>query len=73
MKPKRAIQAGLTCRHPDRDFPKLMCGYLLPCPYHTVIIDLGATPPTVNIPITSRAIYQRERLGEIALVLSQEV
>ena len=32
----------LTCRHPDRDEPKLMCGYPLPCPHHTVIIDADA-------------------------------
>jgi hypothetical protein len=30
------------CKHPDCDVPKLVCGYPLPCPHHTVIID-GAT------------------------------
>ncbi len=28
-----------TCEKPDIDCPKLICGYLIPCPYHTVIID----------------------------------
>lgn len=35
------------CNHPDRHEPKLKCGYPLPCPYHTVIID----PPNIyNVP-----------------------
>ncbi len=34
------------CKQPDRDCPKLECGYPLPCPYHTVIIENG----TVTIP-----------------------
>jgi hypothetical protein len=28
----------LICRHPDRHNPKLVCGYPLPCPFHTVIV-----------------------------------
>lgn len=27
------------CQKPDRHVPKLTCGYPLPCPYHTVIVD----------------------------------
>ncbi len=34
------ISKMLTCRRPDRDCPKLVCGYPLPCPHHTVVIDL---------------------------------
>lgn len=26
------------CTKPDRDVPKLMCGYPMPCPHHTVVI-----------------------------------
>ncbi len=60
-----------TCRKPDRDMPKLVCGYPLPCPYHTAIIDLGAKPvPTVTIPVTSDATGSLERLGDITLALS---
>lgn len=28
-----------TCTKPDRDVPKLVCGYPLPCPHHTVVLD----------------------------------
>lgn len=27
------------CDKPDRDVPKLTCGYPIPCPYHTVVIE----------------------------------
>jgi hypothetical protein len=62
----------LTCRHPDRDCPKLICGYPLPCPYHTVTLDLGADPPTVTIPVTSDAMKSpmRERVGQIGRALA---
>lgn len=29
----------LTCQRPDRDAPKLVCGYPLPCPHHTEVLD----------------------------------
>jgi len=64
----------LTCRHPDRDVPKIMCGYPLPCPWHTVIIDETVTPPTVTIPITSDAISRpslREAIAEVAAALEK--
>jgi hypothetical protein len=47
-----------TCRHPDRDVPKLMCGFPLPCPWHTAIIHADRTPPTVEIAI-ARAVKRR--------------
>ncbi len=25
------------CNHPDRDNPRIECGYPLPCPYHTIV------------------------------------
>lgn len=41
------------CNKPDKDFPELICGYPLPCPYHTIIIDPTADPvPTITIPAT---------------------
>lgn len=63
-----------TCKHPDRDVPKLVCGYPLPCPWHTVVVDSTVTPATVTIPVTSDAMMSpaRERVGEIATVLSSE-
>lgn len=30
----------MFCSKPDRDVPKLVCGYPIPCPYHTVMIEL---------------------------------
>lgn len=60
------------CKQPDRDTPELICGYPLPCPYHTVTIDMRAEPPTVTIPVTQPKAAQPEVLGllkEIALSL----
>jgi hypothetical protein len=59
-----------TCRHPDRDVPKLMCGYPLPCPHHTVVLDLEAQ--TVTIPLASDACKSpmRERVGDIGRALA---
>ena len=28
-----------NCTQPDRDEPGLVCGYPLPCPWHTIMID----------------------------------
>jgi hypothetical protein len=36
---KKTVQR--TCESPDRDSPKLKCGYPIPCPYHTVISEPG--------------------------------
>lgn len=38
------------CEHGDRDVPSILCGYPLPCPYHTVILDTTTEPPCVKIP-----------------------
>ena len=27
------------CQHPDRDEPRLVCGYPIPCPHHTLEVD----------------------------------
>jgi hypothetical protein len=37
------------CNKPDRDVPSLTCGYPIPCPYHTITIDMKDSP-TVTIP-----------------------
>lgn len=29
----------MTCRQPDRDEPRIKCGYPLPCPFHTIVVD----------------------------------
>jgi hypothetical protein len=61
-----------SCRHPDRDNPKILCGYPLPCPWHTAVIHADRDPPTVEIPIHSDALRSpaRERVGEVARVLT---
>jgi len=33
-------QKTLTCEKKDHDGFDLICGYPIPCPWHTVIIDL---------------------------------
>jgi len=50
------------CNRPDRDFPRMKCGYPLPCPWHTLIIDPVAG--TVTIPL-----HPDTRLGDIAQIL----
>lgn len=66
----------MYCKKPDRDVPEILCGYPLPCPYHTVTIDLGAKPiPTVTIPVTiPEAADPRvlSKLKRIASVLKEE-
>ena len=64
----------MNCKRPDRDFPELICGYPLPCPWHTVRIHLGKTPPTVEIPATASKIVRHktlQRLKQIARILSE--
>jgi len=58
-----------TCRHPDRDEPRMMCGYPLPCPHHTVVIDVAAG--TATFPLGSDAMKSpmRERVGQIGRAL----
>lgn len=51
------------CKRPDRDVPELICGYPLPCPWHTVIIDTRAMPPTVTIPATAAPQINPKMLG----------
>lgn len=61
------------CQHPDRDVPGLVCGYPLPCPYHTVVIHADKTPTTVEISVTAtRARRVRRQLENIARALSEE-
>jgi hypothetical protein len=63
------------CRQPDHDNAKLVCGYPLPCPWHTVVIDTNVTPPTLTIPITSdaaRNMIARERLASIGIAFASE-
>ena len=63
------------CTKPDRDVSSLICGYPLPCPYHTVIIETEFDPPIIKIPATiPQAVDPRmlKKLKEIANVLKEE-
>ena len=61
----------LTCKHPDRECSKLMCGRPLPCPWHTAVIHADKTPPTVEIPATAtEALESRAKLAGIGLALA---
>lgn len=63
----------LYCRHPDRDVPGIECGYPLPCPYHTVVIDTTGPVPTVTRPVTRQVSgKQMDRLKEIAVLFHGE-
>lgn len=37
-----------TCNKPDRHLPRLVCGFPLPCPYHTITLDTTGTEPTIE-------------------------
>jgi len=49
----------------------MMCGYPLPCPHHTAILDLAAQ--AVTIPLASDALKSpmRERIGAIGRALTE--
>lgn len=60
----------LTCRQLDRDCSKLKCGYSLPCPHHTAIIEQSTG--YVYIPFTAKAAFNnRKKLVKIAEVISE--
>ena len=62
------------CQQPDRDSlnGKMRCGYPLPCPFHTVTLDLTTRPPTLVQPLTMPlAKKQRDRLTMIAVRLAK--
>ena len=66
----------MICKKEDRDVPGLICGYPIPCPYHTVTIDLAAQPvPTVTIPVTAEKhvdVKMLRKLKAIARVMDIE-
>lgn len=40
LRGKMTETKNLTCQKPDRDAPMLICGYPLPCPYHTINVEV---------------------------------
>jgi len=62
------------CTNPDRHNPELICGYPLPCPYHTVVIEVESDPPRIIIPATIPKAADPEilnKLKEIAGILKK--
>ncbi len=62
----------LYCKKPDRDVPGIECGYPLPCPYHTVIIDMTEAPTTTIPPKADIDKNTRDKISEIVNVLKKE-
>lgn len=59
-----------TCQHPDRDVPEITCGYPLPCPYHTVEIELGSKAAMATFPPeATAAIEHQEKVQSIVRAL----
>jgi hypothetical protein len=40
----KSVTEHRMCQKPDRDVPGIKCGYPLPCPYHTVILNTTEEP-----------------------------
>ncbi|KKN09208.1 hypothetical protein LCGC14_1049030 [marine sediment metagenome] len=56
----------LYCKQPDRNCPGLVCGYPLPCPWHTVVIEEGIAHLPPEIPADPEVV---SRVIEVAKVL----
>ena len=70
MAKKRKRKKDLTCNSPDWQGSGLVCGYPLPCPYHTAIIDVSGDIPELRIPITAKnALKGKHHLEDIAAIL----
>lgn len=58
----------LTCGKPDRDVAALVCGYPIPCPWHTTVMNQHGD--IVIAPITT--IEKAEKLVEISEALDDD-
>jgi hypothetical protein len=48
----------------------MMCGYPLPCPWHTATLDATKDPVTITIPVTAEAAWNgRDKLALIGEIL----
>lgn len=45
----KAAEGPIMCSRPDIDVPGIKCGYPLPCPRHTAIIDASEDPVMVIV------------------------
>lgn len=55
----------MFCQQPDHDEPRIKCGAPLPCPYHTLTVDLTKKKPEIVIPkgraLTATALKRVDR------------
>lgn len=61
----------MTCNQPDRDVPAIKCGYPLPCPHHTLVIEPAKSEITIpkGRRITASAL---KRVDQVTRVLSKD-
>lgn len=53
------------CKQPDRDAPRMRCGYPLPCPWHTATIDVAVQTVTVPSHGDPLAVMRLREIGRI--------
>lgn len=56
------------CQKPDRDVPGIVCGYPLPCPYHTDVVlevqpDGQAPEIRTRKPLPPKAVQRLDEIG----------
>lgn len=56
-----------SCTKPDRDNPKMVCGYPMPCPHHTFVVEDGR----VRLPTEPAGARTVERVRQIAKALKK--
>lgn len=55
----------MNCERPDKDVPGITCGHPLPCPFHTVEIDVTGEVPKLSIPIPATPNIDANMLGKL--------
>lgn len=64
---------GQYCKEPDVDVPGTECGHPLPCPRHTLLIDIDRKPPILIVPVTATDLLEDSgRLAAIARAVREE-
>jgi len=58
----------MNCKHPDRDEPRMTCGYPLPCPFHTVIADVEQQTVSVPLGNGTKLTVPAESAGRVGVI-----
>lgn len=66
---ERKYNPDQWCDKPDRDNPKIKCGYPKPCPHHTVVIDKNTITYPVSLDVKAK---NRKRISELAKALREK-